>query len=586
MSGIVDIIELRQKRCSLRYGVGACEANGDVKCLQTFETCDFQSAYNLDGELRWYFHRAGDDAPYTVDRPSANDWRGPSIPILQSISTEESRINLGAIREGESPFGLRGTIKIQLADFEFRNQFGDFYASEREIKGSIGSLLIAWLGDAAPQMELYWYRGFKGQTLAQMEQRRYDLINIDPPSNGVWTIEGMDPLHRALRAKAQFPRATDIRLVGDINASTTSITVFGLEDDVSDQFGNTKRSYARINSEIIGYTGYTGSAGEWTLTGVTRGDLGSEAAGHNDNAGVQRVGHFENLQYYAIVNNILSNHTTIDPALIPYNAQWLPEGRTYLGTLRGTGTFVEPRAADEVCGMAMRDGLFSLWWDALDQQIKIKALRQPREAPVLLNEAQHLIDVAIVRRPIDRLTRIVTYYDRGNPTIGLDEPTNFGTVRVRIDAEAEGDNFADGTIRARTTYSAFLRTDANAVLAQATQLQRYVKTPVYITFRVARKDDEISIGDVVQIQSAKYIDRLGNPEVTTWEIIQGPKEIERGLVYEYMAQSFVLFVRPSFIMANNAPVFASATDAQKINACYISRNDGTMPDGTPAYVIQ
>lgn len=586
MTQIVEIIELRQKRCNLRYGVGDCEASGAVKCLQTFPTCDFKAAYNLDGELRWFFHRAGDPAPYTADLPSANEWHGPSIPILQSVQTEESRINLGAIREGEKAFGLRGTIKVSLADFEFRNQFGDFYADEREIKGSIGALLLAWLGDSAPQMELYWYRGVKGQTLAEMDQRRFDLINIDPPANGRWTIEGMDPLHRALRGKAQFPRATDVRLVGDIDASTTDITVFGAEVDISDSFGNTATSYARLGSEIIGYSGYTGSEGEWTLTGVTRGALNTVASDHSHNAGVQRVGHYHNLQYYAIVYDILSNHTTIPDALIPYTAQWLPEGRTYLGTLLGTGTFIEPRDVDQVCGFAMRDGLFSLWWDALDQDIKIKALRQPREVPRLLNEAQHLVGVQIVRRPQDRITRVVTYYGRGDPTIGLNEATNYEAILISPDAEAEGPFFADGTVRARTTYSALLRSDANAVLAQALQLQRYKETPEYISFRVHRKDSDIAIGDVVQIESAKYIDRLGNPEVTTWEVIQGPKEVERGAVYEYMGQSFVLFPRPAFIMENDAPAFADATDADKFNACYIAENTGVMPDGSPAYVIQ
>jgi hypothetical protein len=586
MTQYVEIIELRQKRCDLRYGVGDCGASGSVKCLQSYPTCDFKSAFNLDGELRWYFHRAGDPAPYTADLPTANEWYGPSIPILEGVSTEESRINIGAIREGESPFGLRGTISITLADFEFRNQFGDFYASEREIRASIGSLLLAWLGDSAAQMELYHYWGEKGQTLAQMEQRRFDLINIEPPSNGRWTIEGMDPLHRALRQKAQFPRATDLRLVGEIDEASTSVTVFGEEEDVSDHFGNTATSYARIGSEIIGYTGYSGSAGEWVLSGVTRAALGTVADSHNDDAGVQRVGHFENMRFYRIVNYILQNHTTIDSALIPFATTWEAEGGAYLGTLLGTGTFIEPRPVEEVCGMAMRDGMFSLWWDSLAQEIPIKALRQPVETPTVLNEAQHLVDVKIVRRPDDRLTRIVTYYDRNDPTESLNDPTNFEVVRVRVDADAEGSFLADGTTRARTTYSPLMRTDANAVLSQAMQLQRYRETPTYISFRVSAKDASLGIGDVVQIESARYLDRVGNALVTTWEIIQGPKEIERGLVYEYMAQSFVLFDRPAFIMANDAPDFGDATDAEKLNACYISQNDGTMPDGSAAYVIQ
>jgi hypothetical protein len=39
-------------------------------------------------------------------------------------------------------------------------------------------------------------------------------------------------------------------------------------------------------------------------------------------------------------------------------------------------------------------------------------------------------------------------------------------------------------------------------------------------------------------------------------------------------------------MENTAPDFATATDAQKLNACYITENTGLMPDGTTGYVIQ
>lgn len=586
MTQVVQIIELVQRRCSLRFGVSPCTATGTPKCFQTFATCGDQANYNRDGVLRWFFHRPGDPAPNTAAAASANDISGPSIPILGGVSTEESRINLGAIREGESPFGLRGTISIDLDDFEFRNQFGDFYASERQVKGSLAALLLSWLGEAAPQLELYWYQGVKGQALGDMTKRRFEIINIDPPSGGRWRIEGMDPLHRALRTKAQFPRPTDIRLVGDIDDTTTSITVFGTEADVSNAFGNTSERYARIGSEIISYASYSASGSNWALSGVVRGALGTERASHSANDGIQRVGHYVNMRYWEIVNDLLQNHTTIAADLIPFSTQWTAEGGTYLSTLRGTGSFVEPRPVEDICGIAMRDGMFSLWWDAIAQQIKIKALRQPREAPRVWNERQHLLDVALVREPDQRLTRVVTYYGRGNPTIRLDEATNYATQRARVDAGLEDADYADGTVRARIVYSPLLRTDANAVLTQALQLQRYGQTPVYLSMRVARKDATAGIGDVVQVETTKFIDRLGNPLVTSWEIIQGPREVEPGLVYEYMAQSFVLFPRASFIMANDAPDFASATDAQKQNACYMSENTGLMPDGSVAYVIQ
>lgn len=586
MTKTIDIVELRYKRCSLRYGVGDCQASGSIKCFQTYKTCDYRAAYNLDGEVRWFFHKAGDAVPSTASLPSANEWHGPSLPLLQSVDTEESRINPGANREGESPFGLRGTIKVTLADALFSNQFGDFYATERSVKGSIGALLLAWLGEAVSQVQLYWYRGFAGQALADMDQRRFDVTNMDPPSNGGWVIEGMDPLHRALRKKAKFPRATDLRLIGDIDASTTDVALFGLEVDVSDQFGNTSTSYARIGREIISYTGYSGADGVWSLNGVSRGALGTVASDHSDNDAAQRVGHFERRRYFDIVRHILRHHTTIDNSLIPYASQWKPEGLDYMSTLYGTGTIAEPMDVDKVCGMAMRDGMFSLWWDSLDQLIKIKAMRQPLEPPLTLDEDRHIVEAKIIRRPDDRITRVALHYGRQDPTERLEDVTNYRSIRVRIDAEAESDEFADGTSRALTVYSPFVRTDANAVIYQSDQLLRYKDTPQYVSFRVSRKDAHLSIGDVVKIETKDLIEKDGSLRVAAWEIIQGPKEIERGLVYEYMAQSFVLFERPAFIMANDAPDFENATDEEKEKGYWLSDNDGLMPDGSPPYVIQ
>ena len=162
MSKPVQVIEVRQKRCSLRYGVSPCTApiaEDTVKCFNTYATCKARDVYNQSGGLSWYFHRHGDPVPPTAALPDANFIYPPSIPILRTVRTEATRINLGSVREGESPFGLRGTISVTLDDFEFRNQFGDFYADECEVKGSIGKLLLAWIGEAVPQLELYLYTG-------------------------------------------------------------------------------------------------------------------------------------------------------------------------------------------------------------------------------------------------------------------------------------------------------------------------------------------------------------------------------------------------------------------------------------------
>lgn len=585
MTKPVQVIEIRQKRCSLRFGIGACGAVGEPKCFQTYETCKFRSAYNLNGQLSWYFHRHGDPVPTTSSASSANDIGGPSIPILRTVRTEPTRINLGAVREGESPFGLRGTISVTLDDFEFRNQFGDFYADERTVKGSIGRLLLAWIGEAVPQLELYLYTGKEGDALGDMTVRRYDVTNINPPNGGAWTISAVDPLARAERKKAQFPPATDLRLQSDIDATTTTISVSGLETDVSKVMGNDGLFYGRLGSEVISYTGYSGSGGVWSLTGVVRGVLGSTADEHGVDDGLQRVGHYNDILYWEMVNDLLTNHTTIPASLIPFATDWTEEGQSWLTSLRGTGTFTEPRAVSEVCAEAMRDGMFSIWWDERAQEIKMLALRQPDGVVDTLTERNAIAASTLKRTPDDRRTRVTIYYDRRDPTESLTETRNYRQQRIRIDAETEGSFYADGTVRNLIWYSPLLRTDLNAILVQASFLQRYRTTPRYLDLTLAYKDADLAVGDVVYVESYDVLDTLGNPVTEAWQVIEW-EETDPGFAYRVLVQSFVLYERPGFIMENTAPDFADATNAQKENACYITENSGLMPDGSTGYVIQ
>jgi hypothetical protein len=593
MSKIVQVIELRQKRCSLRFGVGACEAVGTPKCFQTYETCKFRSAFNQSGGLSWYFHRPGDPVPPTAAQPFDNFIYPPSMPILQTVRTEATRLNIGAVREGESPFGMRGTISVSLKDFEFRNQFGDFYADERTVSGSLGRLLLAWIGEAVPQLEMYLYTGTGDDAaLTDMTVRRYDVTNITPPSNGVWSISAIDPLGRAERKKAQFPPATDLRLQSDINATTTTISVSGLETDVNKPMGNDGFFYGRIGSEVIRYSGYTGSAGVWALTGVVRGMFGTEQGNHSVDDGMQRVGHYERALYWQMVYDLLTNHTTILADLIPYtrdgdNPTWEREGLGYLSTLRGTGTFTEPRAVAEICAEAMRDGMFSIWWDERAQQIQMLANRQPTETPVAITERNAIVSSAIKRTPDDRRTRVTIFYGRRDPTESLTDGKNYATQRIRIDLEAEGVNYADGTVRNLVWYSPLVRTDLNAILVQAAFLLRYRETPRYIELTLSAKDSGLRVGDVISVTSYDEIDTLGNPITAPWQIIEW-EETEPGFSYRVLAQSFILFERPAFIMANDAPTFEDATEEQRDDepACFLAGDGDVMSDGSTPYVIQ
>jgi hypothetical protein len=87
-----------------------------------------------------------------------------------------------------------------------------------------------------------------------------------------------------------FPKATS-ELFGAIDASTTTIVLdnaTGFFEPITAPGGGTDASithYVRIDDELISYTGISGN----TLTGVTRGALGTTASSHSDQSATEGV---------------------------------------------------------------------------------------------------------------------------------------------------------------------------------------------------------------------------------------------------------------------------------------------------------
>lgn len=583
MTRTVQILKLEQPRCTERYGVGSCLASGATKCMNTHATCDYLTAYNTDGKLVWWFSRPGDPVYLTADRPDDDEWHGPCIPILSNVSVTPTRVNIGAVRDSETPLGIRGTITVTLSDMTFRNQFGDFY--DRSITGSLSRLWQAWVGEAAPQMVMTLYSGTSDQSIDEMTARRFDVDVIQPPSGGTWQIDGIDPLGRVNRRKAKFPRETDLSVYEAVNTTSTSISLFGAEDDISDAFGNTSTSYVRLGDEIVSYTGYSAGAesGVWDLSGVGRNALGTEPESHEVDDPAQRVGYFHSARYYAALRYILADHTTLTEDLL---GDWDTEGNRWLSLLTCTGATVESTDVWDVASQMMRDGMFTLFWNEVSQSVEIIALRQPTNAQVTLSDRSSIVAAEWVRYPDQRMTRVIHLFDMRNPTGDTDKISNFRTRRERISITAESDDYADGSIRSVSFSSRYMRAPLNALLVQASLLQRYERTPEYLQLTLTAKDASLTIGDVVEVDHSDVVDRVGVPLVRSWQLIQQPEEVTPQETYRVVLQSFTRYERPAFFAENDAPDFDDATGDDLLNTCYITENDGSMPDGSTGWVIQ
>lgn len=64
------------------------------------------------------------------------------IPSLVSVSESASRLNVGAARDGESPFGIRSSVSVQFRDILWNDHVGDFYLSQRS--GTRGGFWQKW----------------------------------------------------------------------------------------------------------------------------------------------------------------------------------------------------------------------------------------------------------------------------------------------------------------------------------------------------------------------------------------------------------------------------------------------------------
>lgn len=586
---VYQMVELTQRRCDLRFGIGACEATGTPKCFQTWATCRFRPAYNLDGVYRWRFVPESQTLRIPYEASGPDDITGHPIPCIRSIRTTPTKLNIGAIRRGESPFGIRSTLTVDFAEFPDEGRDGDFYLADRGELPPAGfwQKFVARLGDAIGQVEARHYVWYEGQDISEAVVSRFDIRNLTANKRGA-RLECDDPLQRAGFRKAKFPRETGAILRASISdTQTAGIEIALIGDEISRAYGNTGGvRYLRIGNEIIEYTGWSEDDGIYTLTGVTRGIRGSEAQSHDAGEAVQRVGRYVRERLYRVAIDLLSNHTTLGSALIDV-AGWEAEGQQFLPTIQtGTdglsGWVVNSEDVEKLVGECARDGLFHVWWDERAQLVKMQAVRAPLPGQdVPITQRGNIMASQFNRRPDDRLTRVIARFQPRDAF--SDAPENYRIAFLRLDTDAEGDFEADGTIREKVIASRWLSTTANARLVASNLLTRYRSTPLYATVTLDAKDADIEVSGFVELTTPDYADAEGRPIVSLWEVISWQHDYRAGTVTLELQQSpyegrFAFFTENTALDYDSTPA-----DEREIGAWFADEATGLMPNGDEPY---
>lgn len=587
MNEPVQIVELWQPRCSLRWSEGDCPATlaDGPRCYNCHGTCPVKAAYRGDASITWRFVRPGQYLPPLYERDGEHIKTDP-LPLLTGASAVSSKINIGSLRDGEKPLGITGRASASFQDAPFDDYVGDWYVAERASRrGNFWPKFVA-RNPFQANMRLTIYEGFAGQALSEMEKRLYLVEAINgPSSDGKVTVSAVDPLRLADDKRAKFPRETEIEVYQDFDAVTSAVRVIAsLAADMTDPFGNTVIRYMTIGSEIIGYTGQTDEGdGRYLLTGVTRATLGTTAASHGAGDKAQRAGHYQLMDAWDIAFDLITGHTPIPDEFID-KSQWDAEAGVYLQGYQFTRTVPAPQPVNKLLGELMRDATFYIWWDERAQKIPLKAVR-PEIATRTISDAGDFVagSIDIERKPDERISRAVVYYGVIDPTKG-DTAENYRHKRGRIDADAENED-GGAEIMEKVIFSRWIISDTHAREMLQRLLARFAYTPVYLP--VTMVNDSMRIGDVAQVQTRLITDTEGAERVLRWQVIEAqrvkPAETTRYLLQQFIYQSS----RYAAWMAEDAMDFSEAPEElRELGGSWWAGDDGRMPDGSPGYLWQ
>jgi hypothetical protein len=568
----LEIIEIIQPLCSQVFGVGACEATGD-KCWNTDATCKFRAALDLTETLPLYFVR--DQAHEWIEASGAFQ---PALAIgaLVSTSVAPTVLNVAGGSRNRGPLGYRAVLNVRIKDFPWNDVGTDPYLADRDYDPQArGSFWSKWLKRNPFHVgyQINHYSGVRGQALADMTRRQYEIEKIDAGRDGV-TIRAKDLLNRVGDVTAPFLSAGI--LSADITNSDTSFVVAGAV--LADY--QAAPGIVRVGDELIAYTGLAAAGDNLSFTGLTRGHLRTEAKAHRQNARVQRVLYWVNEPFQNIVYELLTDWGNIDPALID-KAAWDEEQEQWRSVFLFTGYISQPAQIVSLLGELALQALTNIWWDEREQKILLKAVR-PDFAPRRISDDRDIMagSFGIKEMPEERASQVFVYYNLRNPVLSPTDGTSYENAAVFIDANKQVQY--GGTPAVRELFCRFINNAPIANTIAATYLNRFKDVRREISFDL-NTERSFWTGDPVSISHFLDVDFTGLPQANNWLILSA-QEISSGAVYRFTAEDNnmegVLWL---WVDADTtSPTWADADEEERATVGYWLNDDGTDAGGNPA----
>lgn len=558
----LQVVEIVQPLCSRTFGTAPCLAAGD-KCFNTDATCKFVTALDLGFQVVMRFvapaaNRAliatdpyppgevlaledGDTLLLENDDTIAIEGfafaygadvfqPGLAIPALMSVDTSPTVLNVGAGNEDIQPLGLRAVAEVVIKDFPFNDVGFDPYLGDRTYDPMTrGSFWTKWLARNPYHVgyTLRIYDGYFGDQLSEMIKREYSIEKIDATRSQV-RITAKDILRKVTDTNVTAPALSPGALSLSLSNSATSFQVAGA---VLADYPASGR--LRINNEVMSYAARALVGSNVEFTGVTRGQLGTTAAAHNQFDRVQRVVSYVNTPAADIIYDLLTVWGGVPAAYID-KAAWDLEQLEWREIYNFTAYITDPVTVQKLLGELCQQALVNIWWDERVQKIIFKAQR-PNFGPNTLTQEAHLVSdsVVIEEKPERRASQVYVYYGLRNPTLSLTDKANFANAEAVIDVDKER-QYGEPAVR-----EIFCRWVSTAVIARTlatAYVQRFRDVRRYISFELTAKDIATCwTGDVLQIKHFLRVDATGQELVQPW-LITSAETVVQGHRYRFMGE--------------------------------------------------
>lgn len=567
---LFTIVELDMDFCSLTFSVPPCPAvlaGPGLQCYNTFATCPVKPSFVKT--IKTYKF-----VKFEPNIPVGQNY----FPALVDANITSARITPGA------GLGARASATVTLQDFSDTDQFTDpYFATRTYTPMDTGT----FFGKFLARNPNYYGRTMRVRTgyltdpfnLNNFQTRSYIIEKIvGPDRNGKVTITGRDTLLLAQDTVA--PPANKGKLTAPMTAlEVTSFTID--EDGASFPSAN---GIVRIEKELIRYASRTGNV----FSTLTRGVSGTTAVAHNQDDSVQRCLEYVNTNAVNIAYDLLTTFAGVPPASINLTA-WNAERDIWLTDYMFSSIITKPTKISTLIAELTEQALFDIWFDDVQQTIRLKAFAPPQGNVVINTITSDTIiqdSVSIEEMNDKRLTRVMVIFGPIDYTQELTEERNFTNITLSIDTEAESTNLF-GDERTHKIYSRWISSTQSAVANRtATRiLNRYRNTPVRIKLSVDEKNSELNAGEFADLVSFRVQQPSGAARQLFVQIIEA-QEIDAHTINLTMLNTNFKN-NYAFVGPNTLLTYLNETAANRQRYAFIGNNNtpSTMSNGDPPYLI-